>query len=62
MAAQPEGREEKYAPDPPRELFSATQACRKDTTYLTSRITPVNTLNVIVNYKKTNNDPIKFAI
>ena len=29
MATQPEGREEKYAPAPPRKLFSATQACRK---------------------------------
>ena len=34
MATQPEGREEKYAPAPPRKLFSATQACRKLTKYL----------------------------
>jgi len=33
MAAQPEGREEKYAPAPPRKLFSATQACRKLTIF-----------------------------
>ena len=29
MAAQPEGRQEKYVPAPPRKLFSPTQACRK---------------------------------
>lgn len=37
MAAQPEGREEKYAPSQPRKLFSATQACRKLTIYEVSR-------------------------